>query len=95
MTRTVLFSDLFFKQLSCFKKLQLLIGDGHYWGFESCNIYSRRKEEIIDDVDKNKENYKSTAAEGVLCFLIPYEFRAKYMNSFILGVCVCVYIDDL
>jgi hypothetical protein len=72
MMRTVSFSDLFFKQLSCFKKFQLLLGDGHYWGFESCNIYSQRKEEIID-TDKNKENYKSAAGEGVLCFLIPYE----------------------
>ncbi|KAJ6750798.1 hypothetical protein OIU85_001345 [Salix viminalis] len=53
MMRTVSFPDLFFKQLSCFKKLQLLLGDGHY--------YQRKKEEITD---MNKNKNRSGGGEG-------------------------------
>ena len=52
--RTVSFPDSFFKQLSCFKKLQLLLGDGHY--------SQRKEEEEITDMDKNKN--KSGGGEG-------------------------------
>ncbi|KAJ6777612.1 hypothetical protein OIU74_001571 [Salix koriyanagi] len=53
MMRTVSFADLFFKQLSCFKKLHLLLDDGHY--------SQRKKEEITG---KNKNKNKSGGGEG-------------------------------
>ena len=52
--RTVSFPDSFFKQLSCFKKLQLLLGDRHY---------SQRKEEEEEIADMNK-NKSGGGGEG-------------------------------